>query len=109
MKHKHAEVLIAIAEGREVERWWSDGGQWMAYADGDLANPIYYVGLEWRVKKDPVVEVIYFEQSRSSIDDKISFNEIKPDLEKWDIKITFEDDIAVKAEFPFKVKIDGLK
>ena len=51
MKHKHAEVLIAIAEGRAVEykksnsEKWSDLNQWL--------NPIDNGYLDWRVTPAP--------------------------------------------------------
>jgi hypothetical protein len=106
MKHPHAEVLIAIAEGREVE-FRTIGSEWAELTLVTTINPIAYDHLEWRVKKEPVVEVKYF-YLESQTANGLRYVKVEPNSSKWDTKITFEDDIAVKAEFPFKVKIDGL-
>jgi hypothetical protein len=37
------------------------------------------------------------------ITDKISFQEIDSDSKKWNMRVTFEDGKAVKAELPLKV------
>lgn len=48
-KHKHADVLIAIAEGREVQFQTSDG----KWHDTKHPNPLLNHETEWRVKPVP--------------------------------------------------------
>jgi len=57
-EHKHAKVLRAIADGKEVEYWSIEAGEW---ASGGYINPITSYELEWRIKpepKPPIVDVI---------------------------------------------------
>lgn len=52
IKHKHFDVLIAIAEGRDVEFY--NNGEWVTASTNDSAtNPLTYSGFEWRVKPVP--------------------------------------------------------
>ena len=52
MKHKHYDVLIAIAEGREVEFY--SNGEWVtAYVNESVTNPMTHDLLQWRVKPVP--------------------------------------------------------
>jgi hypothetical protein len=59
MRHKHAEVLIAIAEGKDVE-WRLKGddewhiAQFLPYTP--LTNPEF----EWRIKPDPKPDVVMY-------------------------------------------------
>ena len=48
MKHKHAEVLIAIAEGRDVEYKPAADSDWLE--PSDRWNPLMEPDFEWRVK-----------------------------------------------------------
>ena len=50
-EHKHAEVLRAIADGREVQRKHRNG-TWHTPESAD-DNPIYYYLEEWRIKPEP--------------------------------------------------------
>lgn len=54
MKHKHADVLIAIAEGKEVE-YRTEAHNWLTPST-DTVNPITFPGLLWRVKPEPEAE-----------------------------------------------------
>lgn len=49
MKHKHYDVLIAIAEGKEVEFKGRTTKQW---CPPKACNPIQDSSLEWRIKPD---------------------------------------------------------
>lgn len=53
-EHKHAEILRAIADGKEVE-WY--GGDWYPIGDSD-ANPINCPDVEWRIK--PEKQVLWY-------------------------------------------------
>lgn len=51
MKHKHYDVLIAIAEGKEVECKISGEWEWVN-ARFSLYTPLEDSSLEWRIKPD---------------------------------------------------------
>lgn len=55
MKHKHADVLIAIAEGKEVE-WKPQGGQWLPMEFPQDLNPMTHPHCSFRVKPEPEAE-----------------------------------------------------
>jgi len=48
-EHKHAEVLRAIADGKEVQ-WKSKTSDWDS---SPVLDPIIHQHLEWRVKPEP--------------------------------------------------------
>lgn len=50
MRHPHADVLIAIAEGREVQRRSADHLDWKDVAVTNVCNPLYQGDWQWRVK-----------------------------------------------------------
>lgn len=50
-EHKHAAVLRAIAEGREVE-YFSATNAWVSPQD-EYDNPISHYAMEWRIKPEP--------------------------------------------------------
>lgn len=56
MKHKHAEVLIALAEGKEVEWQSLADGSWSDVHPQARINPIIDKHLNWRVKPAPEPE-----------------------------------------------------
>lgn len=65
--HKHADILRAIADGKEV--------QCRALGDFDygfftpkLQNPITDHGLEWRVKPEPKPDVVHIRRVGQCID-----------------------------------------
>lgn len=59
MKHKHAEVLIAIAEGKEVEFYCAD--QWVTAAIEDsITNPLTHDHFQWRIKPEPKPDVVKY-------------------------------------------------
>lgn len=47
-KHKHVEILRAIADGREVEGRYDDSFQWCI--NNKNFNPIAFPDYEWRIK-----------------------------------------------------------
>lgn len=56
MKHKHAEVLHAIAEGKDVEWQSLADGSWSSVHPEARVNPIIDKHLNWRVKPEPEAE-----------------------------------------------------
>ena len=54
-EHKHAAVLRAIADGKEVEFFAT--GKWNKPV---LANPINDTQLEWRIKPEPKPDVVRY-------------------------------------------------
>ena len=95
-KHKWHDVLIAIAEGNEVE-YKHEGGEWVLAIISQV-TPLTHSRFEWRIKKEPVIEVVYYFQ-QFNFDDYHAFD-CEPKLKKWDLKITYQDGKAVKVELP---------
>jgi hypothetical protein len=97
-RHKWADVLIAIAEGREVECKGVQGIEWELMKD---ANPISNSYLLWRVKPVPVIRYEWLLLNKSpeyaKSDSYIIYSGHVPPA-TWDIKITYEDDRAIKVE-----------
>lgn len=61
MRHKHADVLIAISEGKEVECRFNCNKPWHSPT---ICNPLDQSNIEWRIKpeiKPDVVKVIHFD------------------------------------------------
>jgi hypothetical protein len=92
-RHKWADVLIAIAEGREVEYSYDFGDNWNDAGD---KNPIAHDGYEWRVKPVPVKRYEWL-QANLKVDNDYYFC-YHEEPKRWHIKITFEDDAPVKME-----------
>lgn len=96
MKHKWYDVIVAIAEGKAVERNYDNGG-WEDYIEGRHCSPLDVIDdCEWRIKKEPVIEVKYYFKEGDA------YYTFQPDLEKWDLKITYQDGEAIKVELPSK-------
>ena len=68
MKHKHAEVLIAIAEGKEVQ-WLADDDTWVTPSNQAASNPLTYPHLLWRIKLEPKPDVVITATLRLDPDD----------------------------------------
>lgn len=56
-RHRHADVLIAIAEGREVQCrgnafGWTEDAAWVNPPGGTI-NPLAHPQMDWRVKPTP--------------------------------------------------------
>ena len=94
MKHKWHDVLIAIAEGKQAEYAYPNEGKY--YEAGlNERNPLTDDDLIWRIKKEPVIEVKYYFKEGSAY---YEFHPKIPDI--WNLKITYQDGKAVKAELP---------
>lgn len=97
-KHRWHDVLIAIAEGKQAEYAYPNEGKY--YEAGlNERNPLTDDDLIWRIKKEPVIEVKYFYKDGINYGDYV-YAEFTPDLENWDLKITYQDGKAIKAELP---------
>ena len=90
MKHKHYDCIVAWAEGEKIEGS-EDGINWY-----DLEEPIWVESNKYRIKKEPVIEVKYFVRDYSLR--KLTFIEKEVDFEPWDLRITYQDGVAIKAE-----------
>lgn len=95
MKHKHAEVLMAIAEGKDVEFYCAD--QWVtATIQHSIYNPLTHDHFEWRIKQEQVIEDKYFYLNNQGRESRyIEF--IPNSLAQWDLKITYQDGKAINA------------
>jgi hypothetical protein len=104
MTHKHAEVLRAIADGKEVQFKSSSGNEWItANIESSVTNPFTYDYLEWRVKPKHVVR--YFVQSTDiecvNLVPRIVFTQVYLEDENqfhYDLKVTYQDEVIVKSE-----------
>jgi hypothetical protein len=98
-RHKHADVLIAIAEGREVECRVDENDKWeiVQLTINPLSNPKW----EWRVKPVPVRRYEWLLLNKSpeyaKSDSYIIYSGHVPPA-TWDIKITYKDDKPIKVE-----------
>jgi len=103
-RHRHADVLIAIAEGKEVECRADENDEWELMNGAMTPLNDCYKDMEWRVKKEPVMTEIYFfaHQEWSVSEGKFVFKyvEFNPDLQQWDLKVTLADGKRIKAELP---------
>jgi len=89
-RHKHADVLIAIAEGKDVEFFDGHSKVWCV---PQLFNPLSYPEYEWRVKKEPVITNEFY------VSDRCGY--VKAPLGcGYDLKITYQDGKPIKAELP---------
>ncbi|CAB5194772.1 hypothetical protein UFOVP172_28 [uncultured Caudovirales phage] len=64
MKHKHAELIKAWADGAQIEFLTTDTGEWC-----DLTNPRWSEGVQYRVKPEPKPDVV--RQLYVDIDERI--------------------------------------
>jgi hypothetical protein len=94
-KHLHYDVLIAIAEGGEVEFREPSSEDWLSARDWRCGrDPLYRDDWEWRVKPVPVIRYEWLlkrlnEPAYAVWDEEVTH---------WDIKITYEDDKPIKVE-----------
>jgi hypothetical protein len=89
--HRWAEVIKAWADGAEVEcrDMFFEDSFWGPWSEDDQPinwNDPHYI---FRVKVEPVVEVRYFKLT--DFQGHTCYMEFTPDLEKWDMKITYVD------------------
>lgn len=100
-QHEHAEVLRAIADGASVEYKYSSMG-WLD-ANTQEYNPLTHPYFLWRIKLEPEITYKYFQKETcypifNSIDEKIVYSEFYPDLEHWDLRITYTNGIETNVE-----------
>ena len=55
MKHKHAEVIKAWADGAEIEYWSNYEGRWILL---NMESPGWELGFKYRVKPTPKPDVV---------------------------------------------------
>jgi hypothetical protein len=53
-EHKHAEVLRAIADGKEVEYWYL--GEWLPMTAD--RSPLTHLDYDWRIKPEPKPPIV---------------------------------------------------
>jgi hypothetical protein len=96
MRHKHYDCIVAWAEGENIQVKDNNfgGSQWL-----DVENPTWSIDSEYRIKKEPLIEVVYFRRDLAWMSHHYQ-EIINPDLTPWDLKITYQDSKAIKAEFP---------
>lgn len=93
MKHKHYDLIVAWANGAKVEIRPNCDSEW--YIED---YPNWYVENEYRIYHEPKVEVKYFKVDMNFIG--TYYIEFIPDLEEWDLKITYKDNKITRVEFP---------
>lgn len=95
MKHKHYDCIVAWASGKAIEFYEPNSGLWL-----DCHDIRWFDSVQYRVKKEPVIEVKYFYLDFNDNTGWPEYKQFQPNLEKWDLKITYHDDVAVKVELP---------
>jgi hypothetical protein len=95
-EHKHAEVLRAIADGKEVE-FWIPEGKWLTALYPTQKNPITYPELEWRIKPEPKPPIVLNEHLYLSLTGKPTFQL----LYQPNIRFTFDPN----TKLPIKVEL----
>ena len=59
--HKHAEVLRAIADGRDVQYLTPNGEKWIDLLDMNLEpDPLTCPSYSWRIKPEPKPDVVRY-------------------------------------------------
>ena len=55
MRHKHADEIIAWANGAEIQIYVSERGEWV-----DICNPIWLGSSKFRIKPEPKPDVVEY-------------------------------------------------
>jgi hypothetical protein len=81
MRHEHADLIIAWANGEQIQIYVSERGEWV-----DICNPIWLKSAKFRVKPEPKpgVCVEHYHATIYSVSPAVHFNRI-PNL-----KLTFD-------------------
>lgn len=92
-KHKHYDCIVAWADGAKIE-FFSPIRKIWEYTN----EPSWLNNIEYRIKKEPVVEVKYYVLCESNM----NYIQLNPELSLayWSLKITYQDGKAVKVELP---------
>lgn len=93
MKHKHYDCIVAWANGEKIEVDYGNG-VWL-----DVENTNWKTENNYRIKKEPVIEVVYFQFEQHPLVGS-RYVEFKPDMELWHLKITYQNGKAIKSELP---------
>lgn len=93
MKHKHYDCIVAWAAGEKIEV--SNNGEYFT----EIASPSFDENMYYRIKNEPVIEVVYLRRDHAWMSHHYQ-EIINPDMERWDLKITYQDGKAIKAELP---------
>jgi hypothetical protein len=89
--HKHAEVLRAIADGKEVECRYGPTGSWCAYLDQSrLFSPLFCDEMyEWRIKPEPKPDVVQAAFAKQ-VPGGFTFTWVTMGFESANVKFTFD-------------------
>ena len=90
-KIKHADVLIAIAEGKYIQCKPQDAKDWIMAINLSEVNPLTYPEYEWRIKPEPKSDIdvhLVWDDVRKGVALRLTENF----LEDWKraIKLTFD-------------------
>ena len=91
MKHKHADLIHAWADGAEIQLYSQEEGKWV----GDK-NPLWAEFTQYRLKpkeKKPVVRWLWADEN--NVISKVLFDEKEAHLYGWFIKLEWS-----RTEFP---------
>lgn len=92
-QHKHAEVLHAIADGKEVQFKNKILGAWVETNHVNL-NPITHPDLEWRVKPEPKPDVVgYVCVNNNTESNCVAFSiayKCSQDLSRFNLQLTWD-------------------
>lgn len=86
MRHKHYDCIVAWAEGKKIE-FFDVTGEWV-----EIVNPQFDERIKYRIKKEPVIIEEHYK--KDSYGRFIWVNS----PEGYDLKITYQDGKAIKAE-----------
>ena len=96
MKHKHYDLIVAWAGGKAIE-YEHKPNIWLTVDDPSWSEDSAY-----RIKQEPKIEVKYFAR-QYALEGIMYYVEIKDmDLDKWDLKITYQDGEPINFETPKK-------
>ena len=93
-QHKWHKEIKAWADGEKIETNWPGFNGWKEVSYPEWQD----TSLKFRIKPEPVITIEYL-QKRSFMG-KTCYIAFDPDLEHWDLKITYIDGVADKVELP---------
>lgn len=91
--HKHADILRAIADGKEVQFKNQISGAWVETNHVNL-NPITHPELEWRVKPEPKPDVVGYvcvnnNTESNCVKSSIAYKRVQ-DLSRFNLRLTWD-------------------